>query len=392
MLNQMDPEVRRETEACAIRHSVPVENALALVAVESAGIPTVMLAGEPRAVIRYEGHYLRDRLAFDPKLLGLAESMGFAGDMGEVKNSASQTDRYILLGQAWRFLEEHGVSRDLAFECISIGLGQIMGAHWRRMGYPSAEAMLTAASTGGAKVQVEMIFKWLEIEGILDDLREGRFEVVARVWNGPKYRVNSYHTKLARFAAEFAGRSGQAGNPTLRQGSNGPMVVFLQRKLDGLGYLSGKTDGIFGARTRDAVLALQADQKLATDGVVGPATWAALEIASPRPVAPERATAKASDLREAGSKTISAADGTQVVGGAVAAGGLLEGLRGPLERLEDAQGVLGALGGVLEAVSGLLEAYWPVIAVAAGGFVVWRMWQVKRARVEDHRTGRNIAR
>lgn len=55
--------------------------------------------------------------------------------------------------------------------------------------------------------------------------------------------------------------------PTLREGSRGDEVKFLQGKL-GL-----RTDGIFGFATYKAVVELQNKRKLVADGVVGPATW-----------------------------------------------------------------------------------------------------------------------
>jgi peptidoglycan hydrolase-like protein with peptidoglycan-binding domain len=58
--------------------------------------------------------------------------------------------------------------------------------------------------------------------------------------------------------------------PTLRYGSRGNDVVYLQQRL-------GITaDGIFGNATQNAVLAFQRKNGLTSDGVVGQATWNAL--------------------------------------------------------------------------------------------------------------------
>lgn len=73
---------------------------------------------------------------------------------------------------------------------------------------------------------------------------------------------------------------------TIRKGSTGPDVVECQEDLITLGYdLSPYgADGKFGAKTEAAVKQFQKDHGLVADGVVGPATWAALDAAvGPQP-------------------------------------------------------------------------------------------------------------
>jgi murein L,D-transpeptidase YcbB/YkuD len=65
--------------------------------------------------------------------------------------------------------------------------------------------------------------------------------------------------------------------PTVRLGDRGDDVVFLQRRLKALGVFSGTIDGDFGPQTKAAVIAAQQQFNLGADGVVGPATWAALQ-------------------------------------------------------------------------------------------------------------------
>jgi peptidoglycan hydrolase-like protein with peptidoglycan-binding domain len=73
-----------------------------------------------------------------------------------------------------------------------------------------------------------------------------------------------------------------AGKPQLQQGSTGADVVFLQDQLKRLNYLTGTSDGAFGAGTTAAVIKFQNDKKITpADGVVGPTTWAALSTATP---------------------------------------------------------------------------------------------------------------
>lgn len=76
--------------------------------------------------------------------------------------------------------------------------------------------------------------------------------------------------------------------PVLRQGSSGPAVRFLQRRLQQRGFYRGAIDGQFGAATLRAVRQFQRQQGLDVTGVVNNATWRALGVEcveQPRPPA-----------------------------------------------------------------------------------------------------------
>jgi peptidoglycan hydrolase-like protein with peptidoglycan-binding domain/beta-N-acetylglucosaminidase len=62
----------------------------------------------------------------------------------------------------------------------------------------------------------------------------------------------------------------------LRYGSRGADVADLQRKLNTLGYSCGPVDGVFGSRTRSAVMAFQRAHHLQVDGIVDAATLSEL--------------------------------------------------------------------------------------------------------------------
>lgn len=68
-----------------------------------------------------------------------------------------------------------------------------------------------------------------------------------------------------------------SGWPTLRSGSRGFRVKALQLLLTQWGYRL-VADGIFGSKTKAAVVAFQARKGLARDGIVGPRTWSKVII------------------------------------------------------------------------------------------------------------------
>jgi N-acetylmuramoyl-L-alanine amidase len=62
-------------------------------------------------------------------------------------------------------------------------------------------------------------------------------------------------------------------SPMLR----GDDIAALQRRLGALGFDAGRVDGIFGERTRRALVDFQRNAGLTTDAVCGPATWECLD-------------------------------------------------------------------------------------------------------------------
>ena len=93
------------------------------------------------------------------------------------------------------------------------------------------------------------------------------------VRGNPKWRENMVtRTKVNGFGKPAPA----ASRPTLRLGSKGPDVVFLQQRLNANaknGDRALKADGVFGAYTGGAVRSFQFLNGLEPDGIVGPRTW-----------------------------------------------------------------------------------------------------------------------
>ena len=77
------------------------------------------------------------------------------------------------------------------------------------------------------------------------------------------------------FLAAFFPNRGEAA---VAWGDRGSDVTRIQQRLRQYGYMDAPADGIFGQATYDAVVWFQRKNGLKADGVVGPATAAALGI------------------------------------------------------------------------------------------------------------------
>lgn len=68
----------------------------------------------------------------------------------------------------------------------------------------------------------------------------------------------------------------QVGLSPLRRGSRGPAVKAAQSRLSSIGFDTSGIDGVFGRKTKQAVIKFQRHSDLRVDGVIGGKTWAAM--------------------------------------------------------------------------------------------------------------------
>lgn len=165
----------------------------------------------------------------------------------------------------------------------------------------------------------------------------------------------------------------------------------VQEQLKRLGYFEvGRIDGIWGTKTRAAVLAFRADNGLPLEpNATDKAFLSALFVtARRREVAPERATAGLADLRRDGSRTIAATDAAKVTGigsGAlVVAGKIAEGLADAGAKADQVNQAIGPL----QTLLGFVAENWWILVVGLAALGVFFAWRAAQARLDDHRTGK----
>lgn len=92
-----------------------------------------------------------------------------------------------------------------ALESASWGAFQIMGFHWKRLGYASVQDFVAAMSAGEPQ-QFDAFTRFIETDPVLHKaLKARKWAEFAKLYNGPDYLRNLYDTKLQRAYERHAG-------------------------------------------------------------------------------------------------------------------------------------------------------------------------------------------
>lgn len=81
------------------------------------------------------------------------------------------------------------INKNAAMESTSIGLGQIMGFHWERLGFASVGAMWDDAKTG-IEAQVFQLIKFIDTDrNLRGAIEANNWDSVASIYNGKGYKA-----------------------------------------------------------------------------------------------------------------------------------------------------------------------------------------------------------
>lgn len=249
-----------------------------VMAVESGGQAFARVGERLEPLIRWEGHYF-DRMCHH-KVRARARALRLSSPRaGAIRNPADQAGRWALYHAAAR------LDRKAAAMSCSWGVGQVMGAHWKTLGYRDVDELIAEARSG-LEGQIRLMLRFIAVNRLDKPLSKRDWRGFARGYNGRAYAKNRYHVRLEAAVLSFeaqARRAGMARQDRLRlpqaephHGMPEKQVRLLQASLDGAGHAI-RVDGIFGPRTRAALLAFQAERGLVVDGIAGPVTRGALD-------------------------------------------------------------------------------------------------------------------
>lgn len=110
----------------------------------------------------------------------------------------------------------NGSLKEAALKSISMGLFQIMGFNHKVVGYPTVFDMWESYKILDDSIDLRDFFKFCEVNSLLRYLRNERFDLFARGYNGPNYRINRYDELLAEYTQKFRKERGDTRSSLLR--------------------------------------------------------------------------------------------------------------------------------------------------------------------------------
>lgn len=189
-------ETSREITSVARAAGIDPAALLAVSEVESGGTAFAIVGRRAEPLIRFEGHYFDRRLSPAKRRAARAQGLAAPG-AGEIANPRSQAARWAMLERA------AAIDRRAAYESVSWGIGQVMGAQWAWLGYADVET-LAAEARASVAGQVKLMLRYIDKAGLTTALNMHDWNAFARGYNGPNYRKNGYHRKLAAAYARHA--------------------------------------------------------------------------------------------------------------------------------------------------------------------------------------------
>lgn len=370
----MEPQTVAACRVASRKYGVPVSIILAVVETESNGVTYAKVAGRSEPLIRWEGHYFDQRLngakREEARRLGLASPRA-----GGVKNPAGQAARWDQL-----YIPAARIDAEAATESISMGVGQVMGAHDSKLGFKSAVEMFKYCRLGVTE-QVDIMMRYCQKFNLIDELQRADFAGFARGYNGPSYKKYSYDSKMRTAAKRYTNLDDAEANAEgisvakparairaegmLRMGTEGARVreaqALLNRAAVKCGFGTVIIDGDFGPSTKAAVKEFQRCVELEVDGIIGPVTWKKLETFKVDPAetpgvpGPAEAVVQTPEGRQGAVTALSAGTLTATLSSAQEALTPLTGTGGIIDSVYvvlTVAGVLVTLGGVAWAIYG----------------------------------------
>lgn len=323
----LDKSQQAAIRTAAAYYSIPADFALGVIDKESAGRALYSVNGAQLPAIRIEGHYFYKRLNEKDKRIAIESGLA-AKKAGAVKNPNTMSARYAMLERMV------AINKEAAYESISIGIGQIMGAHYKSLGFKFASDMFEAAKSFDG--QVKQMFGFIAADPrLLKATQNHAYKTFAKIYNGPAAK-ESYWIELEKFVVSWGNKRSADENPIPAQRE------WVQR-IQALGF--------------DTVMEFQQSRSIKVDGIIGKITREHVELAEQ-----EVAKRKREPIEAAG----------RIGGAAIAVGTAAVATDNPDTVINAVQYVEP----VTNAIVQLAPLGTPIILAAAGAVAVWAVYKI----------------
>ena len=265
-----EPSVENDIRAAALALDLDPAAALAIGEIVGGAVLAAEVAGRMVPAIDWRHHVFHRRLR--PEARGQAVRTGLAAPLGAApEQPPRQRERWALFSRALL------IDRDAAHAACAWGLGRVPGEAALAAGYEGAEALSEEVASGAAG-QLRAFLRYAEASGAAEALASGDWRAFAERYPPAARCGPSAEIRLARAQTRWRARPPAALRRPLASGDCGLSVMRLQRRLRALGA-EIRADGVFGARTRAALIVFQDARRLPAHGRADAETLAALAAA-----------------------------------------------------------------------------------------------------------------
>ncbi len=303
------------------------------------------------------------------------------------------------------------INETVALKSTSWGLGQILGENHEMVGYRTVQDMVRKFMDD-EEYHLEAIVDYLVSAKLDGELRKlaaltrkttaADTEKLVSVYNGPGYKKNRYHTKMAAAHNKWRAIPDTKWSPDMDNTvaapvdvpvptpkpvpQNDKLVEQVQDLLWDKGYPEvGESDNKYGPRTRNAILAFQADNGLPLTGEITDELLAQLVKAPKREMAPARQNATEKDLKA--EPVVKEGSWLKKIGMTIFGGALFGGVTDGTANLEDIANGVTQVRSFFDTIGPLLP--WLLMA-GAGGLVFYFGRRAVHKYVEAYREGRAL--
>lgn len=297
-----------------------------------------------------------------------------------------------------RLVKAMAINETAALRSASWGLAQVLGENHHLAGYDTPGDMVLAMMAD-EEHHLEAAVNFIKASKLDVALRAHDWDAFAKGYNGPKYKVHGYDVKLKKGFEKWSKIKDTPYDPAdvevpvpatkaPQQVSKIDLVAQVQQLLRDKGYPEvGNPDGIYGNRTRNAILAFQADNRMSLTGLATDDVLAALVKAPVRQNSQDRETATVKDLKELGIPTVQIGDKLQKIAiGVITASGL----GGVFDGTASFEQITKGVASLREMTGAIMQLSPWIVGVGVGAVALYFARRVIAAQVEAYRKGHSV--